>query len=80
LYELEFGDVTPGLELDHLCRNNWCVNPYHLEPTTHRENVQRYFGTADGVCSKGHLIEGDNAYLEPGREIVRCRKCLFKTQ
>lgn len=40
-YELRFGPVPPGLELDHLCEQKRCVNPDHLEPVTHAENVRR---------------------------------------
>lgn len=40
-YELVFGLVPSGLELDHLCRIRLCVNPYHLEAVTHLENVRR---------------------------------------
>lgn len=35
------GIVPEGLELDHLCRNRICVNPDHLEPVTHEENMRR---------------------------------------
>lgn len=35
------GPVPEGMELDHLCRNRWCINPDHLEPVTHAENVRR---------------------------------------
>lgn len=35
------GDIPPGLELDHLCGNPWCVNEEHLEPVTHLENIRR---------------------------------------
>lgn len=35
------GPIPEGLELDHLCRNPGCVNPDHLEPVTHVENVRR---------------------------------------
>lgn len=32
-----------GLELDHMCVNPRCVNPMHLDPVTHSENVQRSY-------------------------------------
>ena len=35
------GDISTGLELDHVCEVRLCVNPYHLEPVTHKENIQR---------------------------------------
>lgn len=40
-YEHTHGSVSEGLELDHLCRNRRCINPNHLEPVTHKVNVQR---------------------------------------
>jgi hypothetical protein len=40
-YEKKNGPIGQGMELDHLCRNPSCVNPDHLEPVTHRENVRR---------------------------------------
>ena len=41
IYESLKGLIPVGLELDHLCRNTLCVNPEHLEPVTHKVNVQR---------------------------------------
>ena len=33
--------ITPGHEVDHLCRNRWCVNPEHLDVVDHAENMRR---------------------------------------
>lgn len=41
VYEDLRGPIPKGLSLDHLCRNPSCVNPDHLEPVTHRENLRR---------------------------------------
>lgn len=40
-WERAHGAVPSGYELDHLCRVRDCVNPHHLEPVTHTENVRR---------------------------------------
>lgn len=40
-YEERRGPIPEGMTLDHLCRVRACVNPEHLEPVTHRENVRR---------------------------------------
>ncbi len=41
LYETVVAPIPDGLDLDHLCRKTWCVNPGHMEPVTHRENCLR---------------------------------------
>ena len=41
MYEKLVGPIPVGMSLDHLCRNPSCVNPEHLEPVTHQENVRR---------------------------------------
>ena len=41
LHKLLHGPLLKGLELDHKCRNRRCINPDHLEPVTHTENMRR---------------------------------------
>lgn len=40
IWELLNGPVPDGLELDHQCWNAACVNPAHLKPVTHKQNVE----------------------------------------
>lgn len=40
-YELLVSPIPEGLELDHICRVTRCVNPTHVEPVTHAENMRR---------------------------------------
>jgi hypothetical protein len=58
--------VARELDLDHLCRRPACVNPAHLEPVTHAENVRRGRGREAAIamhaakmrthCVNGHAI------------------------
>jgi hypothetical protein len=57
-YETLRGLIPAGLELDHLCRNRFCVNPDHLEPVTpqtnqHRSNSVSGTNARKTVCSRG---------------------------
>lgn len=82
-YEEFVGPVPEGLELDHLCRNPSCLNPDHLEPVTHAENIRR--GQAGENmrqkthCPKGHPYSGDNLYIG-GDGKRRCRACMSATK
>jgi len=76
------GHIPEGLELDHLCRNNSCVNPLHLEAVSHRENVLRSAGAAavhaiKTSCKRGHLFDGENTAVQRGvYGMTRyCREC-----
>ncbi len=80
-YELLVGPIPDGLDLDHLCRNPSCVNPAHLEPVTHRENLRRGMGLV-GInarathCKNGHPFDEANTY-HPRRGGRDCRRCKY---
>lgn len=80
------GPIPPGMELDHLCRNRGCVNPAHLEPVTHQENVRRGalgYGSRR-VCKAGiHDISASSAWhINPNgtRTCAGCYELNYKEQ
>jgi hypothetical protein len=78
-YRLDRGPIPLHLELDHLCRNQACSNPEHLEAVSHRVNVLRGAGTSAinarrTHCIRGHEFSGENLGWDKGRRT--CRACL----
>lgn len=91
-YELFIGEVPPGLELDHLChtrdlacisnaecRHRRCVNPWHLEPVTPKENTRRSNNPSaingrKTHCIHGHEFTPENTYVKPNGH-RQCRRC-----
>lgn len=62
------GEIPDGMELDHLCRNRSCVNPDHLQPVSHAENVRRGDGAVRYLkqsCVNGHEFTDQNAKYTP---------------
>lgn len=77
-YEQVVRPIPEGLTLDHLCRNRACVNPAHLEPVSHRENILRGETLAAAQvarthCPKGHPYDAENTYRAGGKRY--CREC-----
>ena len=82
-YEFLIDEIPAGLQLDHLCRNQLCVNPYHLEPVPQIVNLHRGMGftpilAAKTHCPAGHEYSVENTRIKtsstgrPGRCCKRC--------
>lgn len=77
------GPIPEGHHVDHLCRNQLCVRPSHLEAVTPQMNVRR--GTSIPAnnarkthCSRGHPFTPENTYLSKrGRQ---CRTCYLASR
>lgn len=77
-YEIFRGSIPSGFTLDHLCRNRSCVNPWHLEIVSSKENTLRGNGPAainnrKTHCSNGHAFTPENIYDYKGCR--HCRRC-----
>jgi hypothetical protein len=73
-YQYLRAPIPEGLELDHLCRNRRCVNPWHLEPVTRRVNAMRGVGSKE-TCVNGHPYTEENTYRDPSKGKRGCRTC-----
>lgn len=77
-YQAFYGQISKGLDLDHVCRVRRCVNPTHLRMVTERENVLigNTIVAANLMkthCCRGHKLSGSNLIRVPtGRA---CREC-----
>jgi hypothetical protein len=79
-YEHHRGPIPDDLPLDHLCRVRNCVNPWHLEPVTPRENHRRGISAevtarrhaARSACPQGHPYPPDVRRNKRGRVCPTC--------
>jgi hypothetical protein len=42
LYVELFGPIEPGKQLHHRCYRGWCANPWHTEPLTRDEHIEKH--------------------------------------
>ena len=84
LYELMIGPIPDGKELDHLCRNRWCVRPDHQEPVTRQVHVSRGEATSSLHARQTHCIHGhpfdlfNTGYYRGSRYCRACRRAFDK--
>lgn len=72
------GPLQAGMHIDHLCMNQRCVNPAHLEMVTAAENARRYVATVTH-CKNGHPWTPENrrptTVGASGRQRTYCLPC-----
>lgn len=74
------GEYDRSLDIDHLCRVTLCVNPSHLEPVTHRENILRGESLQAQNARKTRCIRGHDLTDPTNVRIMQrggraCRQC-----
>lgn len=79
-YRILVGKVRGDHELDHRCRVRCCVNPAHLEPVTHAENMRRAiaWNNAKAHCPKNHPY--DVFRTRNGKPRRSCQRCMTEAQ
>jgi len=81
-YRTLVSELSSKETCDHLCRNRSCVNPSHIDPVPHIENVRRgeagkHFSERTH-CKNGHRLSGENLAVRSDRRGRGCRECMRK--
>jgi len=87
-YEMHYHVTIPeGMTIDHVkargCSSTLCVNPYHLEVVTQKDNLLRgnTFQAKNAKkthCPQGHPYNDENTYVLQGARY--CRVCNVERQ
>lgn len=70
--------VSPGMTIDHTCRNRRCCNPAHLRELTNVDNATDNGAAGKTHCIRGHEFNEENTIVrtnEKGRPHRYCRAC-----
>lgn len=88
-WELTFGQIPDGVEIDHVCHNvdsscpggkgcahRRCCNPRHMEPTSHETNTMRGRAFSAVNARKTHCPKGHRYdHVERCSGTRRCSTC-----
>ena len=87
------GDIPETLITDHLCRNRWCVNPWHMELVTNQINIlrgdhsnkkgrsgRRTRDARGHSCGKHGVLDGYISTMKNGYQRWVCRICAKQGQ
>lgn len=74
-YYLYRGKMPDGLDIDHLCRNTSCVNPFHLEAVPHKVNIMRGLSPGSLNAQKTHCPRGHEYDIKYGKNSRWCSTC-----
>lgn len=66
------GHRPKGLTIDHLCKNVWCVNPFHIEVVTMSENIKRQRGSR---CKNNHEFDYEKIRKDGTVRQRVCSRC-----
>lgn len=75
--------IPPKMHVDHVCCNQLCVNPAHLDVVTAGENIARSgvyarrtaAARSAKFCKRGHKLAEVGRMLRKGEKSPRCRAC-----
>jgi len=81
VWEIVYGPIPPGIQVNHLCDTPPCIEPEHLYLGTQSDNMYdrvragRHANSNKTHCPAGHPYSESNTYNRPrgGRE---CRACI----
>lgn len=76
-YEVTHGVIPDGLQIDHLCVNELCCNPAHLQAVTGKTNVERSYTANKTMCTNGHPYTPENTIWRKRGHLRHrdCREC-----